>query len=88
MIISGVTRDVDNIEEEVDDYIIFWSEGGEMVVGGVVLGRSFVRHRGERGVLEKQRQRVLVKDIIERVRNEGWSQVRKEGSAFGRYRDA
>ena len=86
-VISSVTKDIDEIAEEVDDYIIFWSEGGDMVVDGVVLGRSFVRHGGERGVLEKQRKRALVNGIIERARDEGWSQIRKEGLAVGRWRD-
>jgi len=46
-----------------------------------------VRHGGERGVVEKQRKRELVKRIFERVRDAGGSQIRREGLAFGRWRD-
>jgi len=80
-------RDIDEIAEKVDDYIIFWSEGGDKVADGEILEWNFVRHGGERGVLERQRKRALVKGIIERGRDEGWSQIRKEGSVVGKWRE-
>jgi len=86
-IISSVARDIDEIAEEVDDYILFWSEGGDMIVDGVVLELSFVRHGGERGVLERQKKKTLVEGIIEGVRNGDGSQRREGGWVLGKWRE-
>lgn len=86
-ILSSVARDIDEIAEEMDDYIIFWSEGGDMDVDGVVLELSFVRHGGERGVREREKKKTLVEGIIEGVRNGDGSQRREGGWVLGRWRE-
>lgn len=82
-----MARGIDEIAEEVDDYILFWSEGGEMDVDGVVLELSFVRHGWERGVREREKKKTLVEGIIEGVRNGDGSQRREGGWVLGRWRE-